>query len=64
MISFLMMILLFITTGISSGPRPDSKPRPNTETDIKKVDFLNFTYSSSSAPRNLGTKALARQFSD
>jgi hypothetical protein len=60
MISFLMMILLFITTGISSGPRPDSKPRPNTETDIKKVDFLNFTYSSSLCSQEFGNKGIGK----
>lgn len=55
-----MMVLLFVTAGISSAIPPDSKPGPNPETDIKKVDFLNFTYSSPLCSQEFGARGIGK----
>jgi hypothetical protein len=62
MISCLMIILLCATSGVaqSSSKRPSSTPSSATVTDIRKVDFLNFTYHSSLCSQEYGRKGIGK----
>ena len=62
MISCLMIILLCATSGIaqSRSKQPGSTPASATVTDIRKVDFLNFTYHSSLCSQEYGRKGISK----
>ncbi len=62
MISCLTIILLCATSGVaqSSSKRPDSTPGADTITDIRQVDFLNFTYPSSLCSQEFGKKGIGK----
>jgi hypothetical protein len=62
MISCLMIILLCATSGVaqSSSKRPMSTPSSVTITDIRQVDFLNFTYNSSLCSQEFGKKGIGK----
>ena len=62
MILSLMIILLCVKSGVaqSSSKRPDSTPGSVNVTDIRKVDFLNFTYHSSLCSQEYGRKGLGK----
>jgi len=61
MILCLMIILLCATGGVaqSTSKRPSSTSS-GTITDIRQVDFLNFTYHSSLCSQEYGRKGIAR----
>jgi len=60
MILCLMIISLCVTSGVaqSSSKQPSSTPSSATATDIRKVDFLNFTYHSSLCAQEYGSKGI------
>lgn len=62
LISCLMIILLCATSGVaqSTGKRPGSTPSSDTITDIRQVDFLNFTYPSSLCSQEFGKKGIGK----
>ena len=62
MILCLMIILLCVTSGVaqSRNKQPSSTPRSATVTDIRKVDFLNFTYHSSLCSQEYGRKGIGK----
>jgi hypothetical protein len=62
MILCLMIFLLCVTSGVaqSRGKRPGSTPGSNTVTDIRKVDFLNFTYHSSLCSQEYGRQGIGK----
>jgi len=53
-----MTILLCITSGVAQSRR--KQPNAATETDIKKVDFVNFTYHSSLCSQEYGKKGIGK----
>ena len=57
-----MIILLCITSGgaQSHSKQPNSTPNSATVTDIRKVDFLNFTYHSSLCSQEYGRKGIGK----
>ena len=62
MVLCLMIILLCVTSGVvQSGSNPPSSTTSSaTVTDIRKVDFLNFTYHSSLCSREYGRKGIGK----
>lgn len=62
MILCLMIIFLCVTCGLaqSRSKRPSSTPSSATVTDIRKVDFLNFTYHSSLCSQEYGRKGIGK----
>lgn len=58
-----MIILLCVTSGVaqSSSKQPSSAPSSATETDIRKVDFLNLTYHSSLCSQEYGGKGIGKE---
>jgi hypothetical protein len=62
MILCLMVILPCATSGtaLSGSRRPASTPTSNTLTDIRKVDFLNFTYHSSLCSQEYGRQGIGK----
>ena len=62
MITCLMIILLCVTSGVAQSRinRPSSTPNSATVTDIRKVDFLNFTYHSSLCSREYGRNGIGK----
>src|SRR5256885_3007973 len=62
MISCLMLIVLCAASGVaqSRSKQPSSTPRSATVTDIRKVDFLNFTYHSSLCSQKYGRKDIGK----
>jgi hypothetical protein len=60
--SCLMVILLCATSGAaqSSSKRQNSSPSSDTITDIRKVDFLNFTYHSSLCSQEFGKQGIGK----
>lgn len=62
MISCLMMILLCAASGVaqSGSKQLSSTPGSATVTDIRKVDFLNFTYHSSLCSKEYGRKGIGK----
>jgi hypothetical protein len=62
MILCLMIILLSITGGVaqSRSKLSSSTPSSATVTDIRKVDFLNFTYHSSLCSQEYGSKGIGK----
>jgi hypothetical protein len=62
MISCLMVVLLFVTIGVvqSHSKRSGSRASSNTVTDIRKVDFRNFTYHSSLCSQEYGRKGIGK----
>jgi hypothetical protein len=62
MILCLMIISLCAATGVAQprGKRPGSKSGSNTVTDIRKVDFLNFTYHSSLCSQEYGRQGIGK----
>ena len=62
MISCLMITLLGATSGIAQPrrKRPSSTPSATTVTDIRKVDFLNFTYHASLCSQEYGSKGIGK----
>jgi hypothetical protein len=58
----LMIFLLCVTSGVaqSRSKRPGSTSGSNTVTDIRKVDFLNFTYHSSLCSQEYGRKGIGK----
>jgi hypothetical protein len=62
MISCLMIILLCATSGIaqSRSKQSGSTPASATVTDIRKVDFLNFTYPSSLCSAEFGKQGIGK----
>ena len=62
MILCLMIILLCVTSGVaqSRSKQPSSTLRSATVTDIRKVDFLNFTYHSSLCSQEYGRKGIGK----
>jgi hypothetical protein len=57
-----MIMLLSATSGVaqSSSKQPSSTPSSATVTDIRKVDFLNFTYPSSLCAQEYGKKGIGK----
>jgi hypothetical protein len=57
-----LIILLCVTSGVaqSRSKRPRSRPGPAAVTDIRKVDFLNFTYHSSLCSQEYGRKGVGK----
>lgn len=57
-----MTILLCATSGVaqSSSKRPGSTPGSDTVTDIRQVDFRNFTYHSSLCSQEFGKKGIGK----
>lgn len=62
MILCLMIVLLWATSGVGQpqSKRPGSTPSSNTITDIRKVDFLNFTYHSSLCSQEYGRQGIGK----
>lgn len=62
MIWCLMISLLCVTSGVvqSRSKQPSSTPRSDTVTDIRKVDFRNFTYRSSLCSQEYGRKGIGK----
>ena len=58
----LMIILPCVTSGVvqSRSEQPSSPLSSSPETDIRKVDFLNFTYHSSLCSQEYGRKGIGR----
>src|SRR4051794_15737384 len=58
----LMIILLCATSGVaqSHSKQPSSTPSSATVTDIRKVDFLDFTYHSSLCSQEYGKKGIGK----
>jgi hypothetical protein len=57
-----MIILLCVTIGVAQSTRkqPGSTPGSATVTDIRKVDFLNFTYHSSLCSQEYGRQGIGK----
>jgi hypothetical protein len=57
-----MVILLYATNGVaqSSSKRRSASPSTGTITDIRQVDFLNFTYHSSLCSQEFGKKGIGK----
>ena len=62
MVLCLMIILLCATSGVaqSGSKQPSSTPGSATVTDIRKVDFLNFTYPSSLCSVEFGKQGIGK----
>jgi hypothetical protein len=62
MILCLMIILACVASGVaqSHSKQPGSLTSSATETDIRKVDFLNFTYNSSLCSKEYRRKGIGR----
>ncbi len=62
MILCLMIILLCATSGVaqSSSKQTSSTPSSAAVTDIRNVDFLNFTYHSSLCSQEYGRKGIGK----
>ena|SRR6185436_3439918 len=62
MISCLTLILLCAASGLAqpSSQRPGATPGSATMTDIRQVDFLNFTYPSSLCSQEFGKKGIGK----
>lgn len=62
MILCLMIILPCVTSGVAQVPskQPGSTPGSATVTDIRKVDFDNFTYHSSLCSQEYGRKGIGK----
>jgi hypothetical protein len=62
MILCLMIILLCATSGVaqSRSKQPSSTPSSATVTDVRKVDFLNFTYPSSLCSQEYGRQGIGK----
>jgi hypothetical protein len=61
MILCLVIVLLGATSGVAqSYKRSHSTPESNTVTDIRKVDFLNFTYHSSLCSQEYGRMGIGK----
>ncbi len=62
MILCLMILLLCATSGVaqSGSKQPGSTPSAAAITDIRKVDFLNFTYQSSLCSQEYGRKGIGK----
>jgi hypothetical protein len=60
--SCLMAILLCATSGAaqSRSTRRGASPRSDTVTDIRQVDFLNFTYHSSLCSQEFGKEGIGK----
>lgn len=58
----LMILLLCVASGVaqSRSKQPSSTPSSATVTDIRKVDFLNFTYHSSLCSQDYGRKGIGK----
>lgn len=58
----MMIILLCATSGLaqSRSKQPDSTPGSAAVTDIRKVDFLNFTYPSSLCSVEFGRQGIGK----
>src|SRR5687768_18026336 len=58
----LMVIVLCATSGAaqSSSKRRDAPPSSDTITDIRKVDFLNFSYQSALCSQEFGKKGIGK----
>lgn len=54
----LMLTVMCVISGVANSPidRPGSAPEP----DIRKVDFLNFTYQSSRCSQEYGKKGIGK----
>jgi hypothetical protein len=63
MVLCLMIMLLCVTSVVAQSPskQPSSTPSSATVTDIRKVDFLNFTYHSSLCSREYGRKGIGKK---
>src|SRR5262245_54947889 len=62
-ITWCLMIVSLCITGSIAHPRreqPGSTPTSTTQTDIRKVDFLNRTYHSSLCSQEYGKKGIGR----
>jgi hypothetical protein len=57
-----LMILLCVASGAaqSQGERPGSTPSSAAATDIRKTDFLNFTYHSSLCSQEYGSNGIGK----
>lgn len=57
-----MLVLLCAVSGVvqSRSKQPGSRPSSVTETDIRKVDFKNFTYRSSLCSQEYGRKGIGK----
>lgn len=53
-----MMILLCVTSGVAQSR--SEQPSSATVTDIRKVDFLNFTYRSSLCSQEYGSQGIGK----
>ena len=62
MISCLMIILAYATSGVaqSKSKQPSSTPGSATVTDIRKVDFLNFSYPSTLCSVEFGKQGIGK----
>ena len=62
MILCLMIILLSVTIGVAQprSKQSGATPGPATVTDIRKVDFLNFTYHSSLCSQEYGRQGIGK----
>jgi len=62
MIFWLIIILPCVTSGMAQprSEQPVSAASSTTETDIRKVDFKNFTYTSSLCSQEYGRKGIRR----
>ena len=56
----LMIVLLCVTFSIAHRKQSGSTPASNTQTDIRKVDFLNRTYHSTLCSQEYGRKGIGR----
>jgi hypothetical protein len=61
LIASLMVILLCVANGVAqSGAKPaGSVPGPGAVTDIRKIDFANYTYPSTLCSREYGKQGIA-----
>lgn len=62
MISYLMIILGCATSGVAQtrNKQPGATPGSATVTDIRKVDFLNFSYPSSLCSQEFGKMGMGK----
>lgn len=58
----LMIMVLCVTSGVAQPPseQPSSTPSSAAATDIRKVDFLNFTYHSSLCSQEYGKEGIGK----
>jgi len=58
----MVIAMLCATSGVaqSNSKQPSSTPSSNTITDIRQVDFLNFTYPSSLCSQEFGKKGIGK----